>query len=100
VTIALPTLGFTIRDRNDGQTQMTVREGSHQAARYVEKQRSVAIVAMLLGLLVALKHASLREPYHWDALGYVAGTALDMVDNGFRLVREYKRPPSASRARS
>jgi len=40
-------------------------------------------------LFVLLKRASLSEPYHWDALGYVAGTALDMFDNGFAAVRSY-----------
>jgi hypothetical protein len=52
------------------------------------------LVALIFAVFV-LKSPTLTDPYHWDALGYVASTAMDMVDHGFRLTHPYNtgHPP-------
>jgi hypothetical protein len=59
------------------------------ATAHRESPRALAGIGAVFVVLVLLKRASLDEPYYWDALGYVAGTALDVFDNGFAVVRSY-----------
>jgi hypothetical protein len=48
--------------------------------------RALTALCAVFVLVVLLKRACLNEPYYWDALGYVAGTSLDVFDNGLAAV--------------